>query len=70
MALKLRLRKGQWGDAYSELRFRNANKSESLTSFLTMREAYVKVYLGAFDLRIGQLNVVEERFLERTGKHE
>jgi hypothetical protein len=53
-ALKLRLRKGQWGDAYSELRFRNTNNSESSTSSFTIREAYVSTYLGAFDLRIGQ----------------
>ena len=53
-ALKLRLRKGQWGDAYSELRFRNTNNSESSTSSFTIREAYVSAYLGAFDLRIGQ----------------
>lgn len=53
-ALKLRLRKGQWGDAYSELHFRNTNNSENSTSSFTMREAYVNAYLGAFDLRIGQ----------------
>jgi len=53
-ALKLRLRKGQWGDAYSELRFRNTNNSESSASSFTIREAYVSAYLGAFDLRIGQ----------------
>lgn len=54
MTLKLRLHKGQWGDAYSELSFRNTNNSESLTSSFTMSEAYVNAYLGAFDLRIGQ----------------
>ena len=53
-ALKLRLRQGQGGDAYSELRFRNTNNSESSTSSFYIREAYVSAYLGTFDLRIGQ----------------
>jgi hypothetical protein len=53
-ALKLRLHKGQWGDAFSELRFRNTNNSASSTSSFYIREAYVSAYLGAFDLRIGQ----------------
>ena len=53
-AIKLRLRKGQWGDAYSELRFRNKNNSENSISSFALREAYVNAYLGAFDLRIGQ----------------
>jgi hypothetical protein len=50
---KLRLRKGQWGDAYSELRFRN-NNDESSTSTFILREAYVNAYTGPFDMRIGQ----------------
>ena len=53
-ALKLRLRNGQWGDAYSEWRFRNTNSSGNSTSSFAMREAYVNAYLGPFDLRIGQ----------------
>ncbi len=53
-ALKLRLRKGQWGDAYSELRFRSKNNSKNSISSFALREAYVNAYLRAFDLRIGQ----------------
>jgi len=53
-ALKLRLRKSQSGDAYSELRFRNRFNSESPASSFVIREAYVNAYLGVFDLRIGQ----------------
>jgi hypothetical protein len=53
-ALKLRLRTGRIGDAYGELRFRNVNNSEGSASAITLREAYVNAYLGAFDLRIGQ----------------
>ncbi len=50
---KLRLRKGQWGDAYSELRFRNNNDESSISTFI-LREAYVNAYTGPFDMRIGQ----------------
>jgi hypothetical protein len=54
VTLKLRLCKGRWGDAYSELRFRNIVNSERSAPAIAMREAYVNAYLEAFDLRIGQ----------------
>jgi len=53
-ALRLRLRKGQWGYAYSELRLRDASSTENSISSFILREAYVNAYLGAFDLHIGQ----------------
>ncbi len=53
-ALKIRLRKGSWGDAYSELRFHNSNDSNTSESCFALRETYVNAYWTDFDLRIGQ----------------
>ncbi len=52
-ALKLRARKGSWGDAFVELRFR-AGLEGGETGYVTdLREAYVNAYLGPLDLRVG-----------------
>jgi hypothetical protein len=51
-ALKLRLRKGALGDAYTELRLRNPRKEDDIDAF-DLREAYVNLYTGPVDTRMG-----------------
>ncbi|MBN1560882.1 hypothetical protein JW998_11570 [candidate division KSB1 bacterium] len=58
LGLKMRVRKGQWGDGYADVRFRHGYEfDESLAEF-RLREAYVNSYLNHFSLRLGQQVVV------------
>lgn len=52
-ALRLRARKGNFGDAFAEMRFRRGYEFEESVSELNLREAYVNAYIGPFDFRIG-----------------
>jgi len=58
LALKFRVQKEQYGDAYAELRFRNGLQGDVQVNVLDVREAYVNTYLGPFDLRLGKQIVV------------
>lgn len=58
IGLKMRVRKGTWGDGYAELRFRRGYEFGQSISEMSVREAYVNTYLGNLDLRIGQQIVV------------
>jgi len=58
LGLKMRARKGIWGDGYAEIRFRRGAEFDEPLSELRLREAYVNVYLGDFDIRMGQQIVV------------
>ncbi len=58
VGLKMRVRKGAWGDGYAELRFRRGSEFGEPVSEMTVREAYVNTYLGNLDVRIGQQIVV------------
>ena len=56
-ALTLRARTGGLGDAMAELRFRSGRDSASqaaASSVMDLREAYVNLWLGPLDLRLGQ----------------
>ncbi len=56
-ALNLRARTGELGDAFAELRFRSGLDSAGQSadaSSLDLREAYVNLWLGPLDLRLGQ----------------
>lgn len=57
-ALKLRARKGSWGDAYGELRFRTGLLDREVQHQLDLREAYVNAYLGPVDVRLGHQIIV------------
>jgi hypothetical protein len=57
-ALKLRLRKQGFGDAFAELRFRSGHEFQKTISEISIREAYVNAYAGPFDFRIGHQVVV------------
>ncbi|UCC39805.1 MAG: hypothetical protein JSV96_18855 [Candidatus Aminicenantes bacterium] len=52
-SLKLRVRKGMFGDAFAEMRFRRGYEFNESISELNLREAYVNAYVGPFDFRIG-----------------
>lgn len=53
-SLKLSARKGSSGNAYAELRFRKGYEFGSGIEEVDLREAYIKVYPGRFDLSLGQ----------------
>lgn len=57
-ALKLRVRKEEFGDAFAEIRFRRGQEFGETVSEITLREAYVNAYIGPFDVRIGEQIVV------------
>ncbi len=58
LALKMRVRKAEWGDGFAEVRFRKGYEFDESLSELEIREAYVDVYKGRFDMRLGQQIVV------------
>jgi hypothetical protein len=58
LVLKLRARKEKYGDAYAEPRFRYGLQGEERALFVDLREAYVNLYAGPLDLRLGKQIVV------------
>jgi hypothetical protein len=58
LGLKLRVRKGQLGDGYAEVRLVQGNQFNKEISDIRLREGYVNAYLGNFDVRVGQQIVV------------
>jgi len=52
-ALKLRVRKQDFGDGFAEIRFRRGNEFNKYVSEVNLREAYVNTYVGRFDFRFG-----------------
>jgi hypothetical protein len=58
LGLKMRIRKGKWGDGIAEIRFRRGSEFNKSISEFNLREAYVNTYLGNFDFSIGHQIVV------------
>ncbi len=58
LALKLHVNKEAYGDAFAEARLRYGQQGRERDLFLELREAYVNVYLGPVDLRLGQQIIV------------
>ncbi len=58
LSLKVRVRKEKFGDAYAEMRFRYGLQGETRGLTVDPREAYVNLYAGPLDLRLGQQIVV------------
>src|SRR5206468_3366819 len=56
--LKLKVKKDKFGDAYAEPRFRYGLQGDSRGLIVDLREAYVNLYAGPLDLRLGQQIVV------------
>ncbi len=52
-SLKLFARKGGFGDAFTEMRFRKGYEFGSNVEKVDIREAYVKAYIGRFDVILG-----------------
>lgn len=53
-ALKIRVRKYDFGYAFAEVRFRNGMEFGENLNEIDHREAYVSAYLGRFDVALGQ----------------
>jgi hypothetical protein len=58
LGLKVRAKKERMGDAYAEARFRYGLQGEAKELFVDLREAYVNLYAGPLDLRLGQQIIV------------
>ena len=58
LGLKVRARKGEWGDALAELRLRAGHEGGETGVTADLREAYVNLYLGPVDLRVGHQVIV------------
>lgn len=58
LALKLRVKKQAHGDAYAEARIRYGELGGPRQVALDLREAYVNLYFGPLDLRLGQQIIV------------
>ncbi|MFH1132339.1 MAG: DUF1302 family protein, partial [Pseudomonadota bacterium] len=57
-ALKIRARKGDWGDAFSELRVRSGYENGEADTIVDLREAYVNLFLGPLDLKLGHQIII------------
>ena len=58
LSFKVATRKMDFGDAFAEVRFRKGNEYDADVSDVNVREAYVNLYAGRFDFRIGHQIVV------------
>jgi hypothetical protein len=58
LALRMRTESEKYGQALAELRFRQGFSGEDPGLSVELREAYVNLYLGALDLRLGQQIIV------------
>lgn len=52
--LKLNAKKGDLGEAFAEFRIRNGVEYETDFTSIDLREAYVSIYPGKFDIRLGK----------------
>ena len=53
-SLKLRTLQTSWSNFYANFRFNYGSNSGSYFSIPDLREAYIDLYLGNFDLRLGK----------------
>jgi hypothetical protein len=58
LSFKVATRKLSFGDAFAEIRFRKGNEYDADVSEVNVREAYVNLYAGRFDFRVGHQVVV------------
>jgi hypothetical protein len=57
-SLKVTTKKLKYGDAFAEVRLRYGLQTGSRIQLVDLREAYVNLYAGPFDLRLGQQIIV------------
>lgn len=53
-SLKLKAKTGKWGQAFTDVRFRIGNEFGSDFTSVDIREAYLDLYLGKLDFRVGK----------------
>lgn len=58
LGLKVGIKKGEFGGAYAEPRFRYGRQGDEQRLFVDLREAYVDAYFGDLDLRLGHQIIV------------
>ncbi|MBN1779698.1 hypothetical protein JW948_01105 [bacterium] len=58
LGLKFRARKGEKGSAFAEIRLRRGHEFGQSVQDVDVREAYVNLYLGNWDIRLGEQIVV------------
>jgi len=58
LSFKVATRKLDFGDAFAEIRFRKGNEYNADVFEVNVREAYVNLYAGRFDFRVGHQIVV------------
>jgi hypothetical protein len=58
LALKLEVKKERYGDAYAEARLRYGQQGDVRDLFVDLREAYVNMYVGPIDVRLGHQIIV------------
>jgi len=58
LSLKVTTKKLKYGDAFAEMRLRYGLQTGSRIQLVDLREAYVNLYAGPFDLRLGQQIIV------------
>jgi hypothetical protein len=58
LSLKIQTKKLKYGDAFAEARLRYGLQQGSRIQLVDLREAYVNMYAGPFDLRLGQQVIV------------
>jgi hypothetical protein len=56
--LQFKLPTSQWGSAFAETRLRYGQQDDERDLFIDLREAYVNLYAGPLDLRLGKQIVV------------
>jgi hypothetical protein len=57
-ALKVTTKKFKYGDAFAEMRLRYGLQTQQRIQLVDLREAYVNLYAGPLDLRLGQQIIV------------
>jgi len=58
LGLKCRARKGEWGNGFAEVRLRQGHEFNEKITEARVREAYVNLYAGPFDFRVGEQIIV------------
>lgn len=53
-SLKIKARAGEWGQAFSDIRFRTGNEFANNFTETDIREAYVDLFLGMVEFRVGK----------------
>ena len=53
-AIKIKANKGELGNAFAEIRYRNGYQFGKEFSIMDLKEAYINAYIGKFDFKVGK----------------